>query len=94
MDRRWLPGCAKVGVVCDFKAFMKEISVIKKVRERDANGDIIRPYNIVDDPNWDKVNWAQVGEGANLETVGTEFDKVGFKGRMENARIFKNWSQK
>lgn len=73
---------------------MKEISVIKKVRERDANGDIIRPYNIVDDPNWDKVNWAQVGEGANLETVGTEFDKVGFKGRMENARIFKNWSQK
>lgn len=93
-NSRMAPGCAKAGVVCDMKAFMKEVSIVKKVRALDANGVVIKPVKIVDDPDWDKVNWAQIGEGANLETVAIEFDKVGFKGRMNNARIFKDWNQK
>ncbi|KAE8140451.1 hypothetical protein BDV38DRAFT_239720 [Aspergillus pseudotamarii] len=91
---RMAPGCAKAGVVCDMKAFMKEISIVKKVRELDANGKPIQPIKIVDDPDFGKVNWAQLGEGADLEAFGTEFDKVGFKGRISNVRVFKDWKQK
>ncbi|KAB8244830.1 hypothetical protein BDV35DRAFT_394518 [Aspergillus flavus] len=84
-NSRMAPGCAKAGVVCDMKAFMKEVSIVKKVRALDANGVVIKPVKIVDDPDWDKVNWAQIGEGANLETVAIEFDKDSFETVMSEA---------
>lgn len=71
-----------------------KFSIVKKVRELDANEKPIQPTKIVDDPDIDKVNWAQIGEGADLEAVGTEFGKIGLKGRMSNARIFKDWKKK
>ncbi|KAB8266984.1 hypothetical protein BDV30DRAFT_55779 [Aspergillus minisclerotigenes] len=92
-NSRMAPGCAKAGVVCDMKAFMKEISTIRKSPVLDADGKPIKPITLVDNPDFEKVNWAQIGEGADLEAVGTEFDKIGFKGLMSNERIFKGWKQ-
>ena len=71
-----------------------KFSIVKKVRELDANEKPIQPTKIVADPDFDKVNLAQIGEGADLEAVGTKFGKIGFKGCMSNARIFKDWKEK
>ncbi|GFF29545.1 hypothetical protein IFM61606_10377 [Aspergillus udagawae] len=98
-NSRMAPGCAKAGVVCSMEEFMKEVCKTKIEPERDANGNIIKPPkgqkpNLVNVPDLSKVDWARVGEGADLDVFSTEFDKSGFKGDFVNKKIFKDWSQK
>ncbi|KAE8404903.1 hypothetical protein BDV37DRAFT_282436 [Aspergillus pseudonomiae] len=97
-DSRMAPGCAKNGVVCNMEAFINEICKVTRKPEKDASGNIIRGPKgqpiLIKDPDFDKVNWALIGEGADLEVISTEFDKAGFKGDMNNAKIFKDWKQK
>jgi hypothetical protein len=95
---RMAPGCAKNGIVCDMEAFMKEIcrTIIKF--ERDADGNPIKNpktgrkirYNV---PKYDEVDWARIGEGADLDAFAAEFDKSGFTGSVHNYKIFKDWNQ-
>jgi hypothetical protein len=97
-NSRMAPGCATAGVVCDMEAFIKEVCKVKLDPERDANGKIIRPPgggrpNLVNVPDFSKVDWAKIGEGADLDVFSTEFDKSGFKGDFINAKIFQGWNQ-
>ncbi|KAF5858682.1 hypothetical protein ETB97_003897 [Aspergillus alliaceus] len=97
-NSRMAPGCAKAGVVCDMEAFIKEVCKFIIKPERDRDGKIIRDPsgrpNLIKDPDFDKIGWAHIGEGADLNVFSTEFDKSGFKGLMDNAKIFKGWDQK
>ncbi|RHZ55469.1 hypothetical protein CDV55_101875 [Aspergillus turcosus] len=95
-NSRMAPGCAEAGVVCDMEAFMKEVCRVKTGPERDANGKIIKPPGggrpkLVTVPDFDKVDWARIGEGADLEVFSEEFDKSGFKGDFDNEKLFKDW---
>ncbi|KJK65772.1 hypothetical protein P875_00022190 [Aspergillus parasiticus SU-1] len=62
--------------------------------QKAARNPIIRASEVVDDPDFDTVNWAQIGEVAGLEIVSTDFDTIGFRGRMNNTWIFEDWDQK
>ncbi|KAE8385655.1 hypothetical protein BDV23DRAFT_190664 [Aspergillus alliaceus] len=97
-NSRMAPGCAKAGVVCDMEAFIKEVCKFILKPERDRGGKIIRDSSgkpiLFKDPDFDKIGWAHIGEGADLDLFSTEFDKSGFKGLMDNAKIFKGWDQK
>ncbi|QKX54055.1 uncharacterized protein TRUGW13939_01138 [Talaromyces rugulosus] len=95
---RMAPGCAKNGVVCDMEAFMKEICIIDRKPKFGADKKPIMIPNtnrpeIFDYPDLNKVDWARIGEGADLDVFATEFDKSGFMGKLENAKIFKGWNQ-
>lgn len=95
-NSRMAPGCAKAGVVCSMEEFMKEVCKVKIEPERDASGNIIRPPkgqkpNLVNVPDLSRVDWARVGEGADLDVFSTEFDRSGFKGDFVNKKIFKGW---
>lgn len=97
-NSRMAPGCAQAGVVCDMEAFIREVCRVKKEPERDENGKIIKPPKgqkpkLVDVPDFNKVDWAHIGEGADLKVFSTEFDKSGFKGDFLNDKIFKGWEQ-
>ncbi|KAF7585363.1 hypothetical protein BBP40_011115 [Aspergillus hancockii] len=97
-NSRMAPGCAKSGVVCDMEAFIKEVCNSTLKPERDRDGEIIREPsgkpNLLKDPDFDKIGWAHIGEGADPNVFSTEFGKSGFKGLMDNAKIFKRWDQK
>ncbi|KAK2590719.1 hypothetical protein QQS21_011590 [Conoideocrella luteorostrata] len=81
-NSRVAPNCAKAGVVCDMEAFMKEIC--KPVHPKGA------PKG-VKVPDFSKVNWASIGEGADIDIFSAEFDKTGFKGDVYDDKVFKGW---
>lgn len=65
-NSRMAPECAKSGIVCNMKEFMKEICRIPKKSPP---------------PNFDKVNCGLIGEGED-HVFSTEFDKSGLQGRL------------
>ncbi|GIJ88327.1 hypothetical protein Asppvi_007247 [Aspergillus pseudoviridinutans] len=98
-NSRMAPGCAKAGVVCNLEEFMKEVCKIKTELPRDANGKFIKPpkgqkANLVNVPDFSKVNWGHIGEGENLNVFSDEIDSSGFKGDFINKNIFKGWGDK
>ncbi|KAJ5459059.1 hypothetical protein N7530_011003 [Penicillium desertorum] len=92
------PGCTDAGTICNLEAFMREISKTKKDVQRDANKKIIKTPDgkpiIIQIPEFDKVDWALIGEGADLSVFSAEIDKSGFSGKVDNMKMFKGWDQK
>ncbi|OGM48718.1 hypothetical protein ABOM_002038 [Aspergillus bombycis] len=98
-DSRMAPGCAKNGVVCDMEAFAKAVCRVDTTAEMGPDKKPIRDPNtgkviLKKVPDLGKIDWARIGEGADLDVFSTEFDKSGYQGNLQNAKLFKDWKGK
>jgi len=97
-NSRMSPNCQSNGAVCNIRSYFEHVTMVKFGPERGLNGEIIIPPNggspkIVKFPNFDKTNWALIGDGSDMDVFSNEIDKSGFSGQVDNKKIFKGWNK-